>query len=56
MREFCDPETFRIILGTGGEDLQSWLLKDLLPLSFGPENLASGREPGEKKEKEVPGA
>ena len=56
MREFCDPETFRIILGTGGEDLQSWLLKDLLPQSFGPENLASGREPGEKKEKEVPGA
>ena len=56
MREFCDPETFRIILGTGGVDLQSWLLKDLLPLSFGPENLASGREPGEKKEKEVPGA
>ena len=50
MREFCDPETFRIILGTGGVDLQSWLLKDLLPLSFGPENLASGREPGEKKE------
>lgn len=39
MREFCDPETFRIILGTGEEDLRTYLLKELLPLSFGPENL-----------------
>ena len=39
MREFCDPESFRIILGTGEEDLHIYLLKELLPLSFGPENL-----------------
>ena len=39
MAEFCDPESFRIILGTGEEELQSYLLKELLPLSFGPDNL-----------------
>ena len=39
MAEFCDPQSFRIILGTGEEELQSYRLKDLLPLSFGPDNL-----------------
>ena len=48
MREFCDPDSFRIILGTGEEDLHSYLLKELLPLSFGPENL--GRKPAEKED------
>ena len=43
MREFCDPESFRIILGTGEEDLHIYLLKELLPLSFGPENLEPTR-------------
>lgn len=48
MREFCDPDSFRIILGTGEEDLHSYLLGELLPLSFGPENL--GRTPAEKED------
>lgn len=48
MREFCDPDSFRIILGTGEEDLHSYLLRELLPLSFGPENL--GRKPAEKED------
>lgn len=48
MREFCDPDSFRIILGTGEEDLRSYLLKELLPLSFGPENL--GRTTAEKED------
>ena len=39
MREFCDPETFQVVLGTSPEDAKSYLLKELLPLSFGPENL-----------------
>lgn len=39
MREFCDPETFEIVLGTGPEDIQVYTLSQLLPLSFGPENL-----------------
>ena len=39
MREFCDPEKFVIILATGPEDYETFLLKDLLPMGFGPENL-----------------
>lgn len=37
MREFCDPD-FRVILGTP-ENPKCYLLKELLPLSFGPEDL-----------------
>ena len=43
MREFCDPEKFRIILGAGTGKKQVFLLKELLPLSFGPDNL-DGKE------------
>ena len=43
MREFCDPEEFRIILGAGTGEKQVYLLKELLPLSFGPDNL-NGKE------------
>ncbi len=39
MREFCDPEEFRIILGAGTGEKQVFLLKELFPLSFGPDNL-----------------
>lgn len=39
MREFCDPEQFEIILARGPEDYKIFLLKDLLPESFGPTNL-----------------
>ena len=49
--EFCDPESFRIILGTGEEDLRTYLLKELLPLSFGPENLG---KTAVEKEDEIP--
>lgn len=38
MREFCDPETFRIIL-FDGKDEREYLLKELLPVSFGPSDL-----------------
>lgn len=42
MQEFCDPETFRIILGNHAGEIRSVRLKDLLPLGFGAMQL--GRE------------
>lgn len=39
MREFCDPERFRIILGNSEGVLKSFTLEQLLPLSFGAEQL-----------------
>lgn len=40
MMEFCNPETFQIILATGREQYEIFTLKELLPLGFGPYNLA----------------
>lgn len=40
MMEFCDPETFQIILATDTEHYDIYTLKELLPLGFGPGNLA----------------
>ena len=40
MMEFCDPETFQIILATGREDYRIFKLKELIPMGFGPGNLA----------------
>lgn len=42
MMEFCNPETFRVILENGNGALRTFLLKELLPLGFGPENLGDG--------------
>lgn len=39
MREFCDPETFQVILARSEKDYRIYLLKQLLPKGFGPENL-----------------
>ncbi len=39
MMEFCDPETFEIILATDTEHYQVLRLKELLPMGFGPGNL-----------------
>ena len=39
MMEFCDPETFRILLARGPEDYRSFTLRELLPLGFGPKDL-----------------
>ena len=39
MMEFCDPETFLIILATDVEHYDIYTLKELLPLGFGPGNL-----------------
>ena len=39
MMEFCDPETFQIILATDEAHYTEFTLKELLPLGFGPGNL-----------------
>lgn len=40
MMEFCNPETFRVILAKSESHYRTFLLKDLLPMGFGPDNLA----------------
>ena len=40
MMEFCRPDTFWVILATSEEQYEIFLLKQLLPLGFGPANLA----------------
>ena len=40
MMEFCNPDTFQIILATSEEQYEIFTLKELLPLGFGPDNLA----------------
>ena len=39
MREFCDPETFLILLMNGEGERKEHTLTELLPESFGPEIL-----------------
>lgn len=39
MREFCDPATFRILMGTSDTEFIESTLEELLPYSFGPESL-----------------
>lgn len=39
MEEFCDADTFEIILGTESGTVQTYKLKELLPLGFGAKNL-----------------
>lgn len=39
MAEFCNPEEFWISTINGRKELQTYLLKELLPEAFGPKNL-----------------
>ena len=39
MAEFCDAESFKIILENGENEPLEYTLKELLPLGFGPGNL-----------------
>lgn len=39
MMEFCDPDTFQIILAKSKEDYCIVTLRELLPMGFGPGNL-----------------
>lgn len=39
MREFCEPKEFQIILEDGKGGFLCFLLEELFPMGFGPENL-----------------
>lgn len=39
MREFCDEDTFKVFVVVSEEEYEEYLLKELLPKSFGPNNL-----------------
>lgn len=40
MREFCRPEAFTVLLAKSCSEYRKLTLEELLPLSFGPGNLA----------------
>ena len=42
MMEFCDPDMFRVILGTKDGVQVSQTLKEMLPYGFGPDVLKAG--------------
>ncbi len=50
MREFCEPSQFQIIVAKSEEDYRVMILAELLPESFGPENLRDGNEHCEKEQ------
>lgn len=39
MREFCDPESFKVIVAKTADDYRVFTLEELLPESFGPGHL-----------------
>lgn len=39
MMEFCDPDTFEVVLGISRQSYRVYKLKELLPMGFGPGNL-----------------
>ena len=39
MMEFCDPETFIVLLAKSEEEYKTYTLKELLPEGFGPVDL-----------------
>lgn len=39
MMEFCDPETFKIVLAVDEINYTEYTLKELMPVGFGPGNL-----------------
>ncbi|HCM91876.1 MAG TPA: cytidine deaminase [Lachnospiraceae bacterium] len=39
LREFTIPETFKVIIARSVNDYEEYTLKELLPHSFGPDNL-----------------
>ncbi|MBO5094657.1 MAG: cytidine deaminase [Lachnospiraceae bacterium] len=42
MMEFCDPETFHIIIAKSPEEYVEYSLKEMLPMGFGPGDLQLG--------------
>ena len=39
MREFCNPEEFKVILAKSPDDYKVFTLEELFPMGFGPEYL-----------------
>ena len=39
MMEFCNPDTFEIVLGSRDGEIKVFKLAELFPMGFGPENL-----------------
>ncbi len=39
LREFCDPKNMKVIVAKSLDDIKTFTLEELLPLSFGPDNL-----------------
>ena len=39
LAEFCNPETFVVYLGTGPDNYQKYVLKELFPFGFSSEDL-----------------
>lgn len=39
LREFCDPDTFLVVLGRSKDEWRTYLLREILPMGFGPEDL-----------------
>ncbi len=40
MMEFCDPKTFRIYVAIDSDTYKEFTLEQMLPMGFGPANLA----------------
>ena len=40
MMDCCDPDTFQIIMAVNKEKYKNYTLKEMLPMGFGPNNLA----------------
>ena len=50
MMEFCDPDTFQVILAKSETEYQVFTLRDLLPCGFGPADLGLQKgQAGNKK-------
>lgn len=39
MMEFCDPDSFQVILAGSEDYYETYLLKEILPMGFGPKKL-----------------
>ena len=44
MAEFCDMNTFKVILGKNGGEFRVFTLKEILPFGFSPQNLKAQAE------------
>lgn len=56
IREWCDPATFRIVLGKADAAPREYLLQDILPMGFGPEDLGESSPAGASGGDAVKGA